>query len=319
MIKLKKIFTVGMMIAMVGGMISGCAAKAPKELVKVATLSGPTGIGMVKLIDEEKYETAIYQSPDEIVGKVINGEVDIACVPSNMAAILYNKTQGGVKLLATNTLGVLYIVENGSSIERIDDLKGKTILVSGAGSTPEYILKHVLGTSGLKWGEDVQVEYYTNHADVASKLIATEGSIALLPQPFVSTVTMKSEKVRVVIDLNEEWNSIEQKDLPMGTIIATTEFVDNNKKELEDFLKDYQASVEYVNTQVDEAAALVAKHGIVPSEEVAKVAIPKCNIVFRDAIESKETLEPFFGILSEYEPKSIGGKIPDEAFYYKNE
>lgn len=301
------------------GVLIGCSNNGAQEPISIATLNGPTGIGMIKLIEKQEeasdYQIDIYQSPDEIVGKVVSGELDVACVPSNLAAVLYNKTEGGIRLLGTNTLGVLYIVENGSSIASVEDLRGKTIYASGKGSTPDFILNHVLKSNGIDSEKDVKIEYLANHADIASQVMANEGSVALLPQPFVTTVTEKSDAVNVVLDLNELWYESEQMDLPMGVIIASEDFVTNNPKGVKTFLKDYEESVQYVAENLDEAAKLVAEFGLVPSEEIAKLAIPKCNIIFRDAGESKESLDAFYNILFKNDPKAVGGKLPDASFY----
>ena len=316
--KAKKIFAVLSLMSAV--LLGGCATK-PVEPLEVAALNGPTGIGMVQMLEEmegaenPKYNIALYQSPDEIVGKVVSGELDIACVPSNLGAVLYNKTEGGIKLLGMNTLGVLYIVENGQTVQNIEDLKGKTILSSGKDSTPEFVLNYILNEAGLVPGEDVTVEFMGNHSDIASKLMAEEGTIALLPQPFVTTVLAKNENIRMAIDVNEAWNNLNQMDLPMVIIIANANVVKDNAKGIEAFLKDYETSVKFVDENLEDAAALVEKFGIVPNAALAKVAIPKCNIVYRDSSASKDSLNKFYEILEQANPKAVGGKLPDEAFY----
>ncbi|MDU6359263.1 MAG: MqnA/MqnD/SBP family protein [Clostridiales bacterium] len=316
--KAKKIFAVLSLMSAV--LLGGCATK-PVEPLEVAALNGPTGIGMVQMLEEmegaenPKYNIALYQSPDEIVGKVVSGELDIACVPSNLGAVLYNKTEGGIKLLGMNTLGVLYIVENGQTVQNIEDLKGKTILSSGKDSTPEFVLNYILNEAGLVPGEDVTVEFMGNHSDIASKLMAEEGTIALLPQPFVTTVLAKNENIRMAIDVNEAWNNLNQMDLPMGIIIANANVVKDNAKGIEAFLKDYETSVKFVDENLEDAVALVEKFGIVPNAALAKVAIPKCNIVYRDSSASKDSLNKFYEILEQANPKAVGGKLPDEAFY----
>lgn len=316
--KAKKIFAVLSLMSAV--LLGGCATK-PVEPLEVAALNGPTGIGMVQMLEEmegaenPKYNIALYQSPDEIVGKVVSGELDIACVPSNLGAVLYNKTEGGIKLLGMNTLGVLYIVENGQTVQNIEDLKGKIIISSGKDSTPEFVLNYILNEAGLVPGEDVTVEFMGNHSDIASKLMAEEGTIALLPQPFVTTVLAKNENIRMAIDVNEAWNNLNQMDLPMGIIIANANVVKDNAKGIEAFLKDYETSVKFVDENLEDAAALVEKFGIVPNAALAKVAIPKCNIVYRDSSASKDSLNKFYEILEQANPKAVGGKLPDEAFY----
>ena len=316
--KAKKMFAVLSLMSAV--LLGGCATK-PVEPLEVAALNGPTGIGMVQMLEEmegvenPKYNIALYQSPDEIVGKVVSGELDIACVPSNLGAVLYNKTEGGIKLLGMSTLGVLYIVENGQTVQNIEDLKGKTILSSGKDSTPEFVLNYILNEAGLVPGEDVTVEFMGNHSDIASKLMAEEGTIALLPEPFVTTVLAKDENIRMAIDVNEAWNNLNQMDLPMGIIVANTNVVKDNAKGIEAFLKDYEASVKFVDDNLEDAAVLVEKFGIVPNAALAKVAIPKCNIVYRDSSDSKDSLNKFYEILEQANPKAVGGKLPDEAFY----
>lgn len=316
--KAKKIFAVLSLMSAV--LLGGCATK-PVEPLEVAALNGPTGIGMVQMVEEmegaenPKYNIVLYQSPDEIVGKVVSGELDIACVPSNLGAVLYNKTEGGIKLLGMNTLGVLYIVENGQTVQNIEDLKGKTILSSGKDSTPEFVLNYILNEAGLVPGEDVTVEFMGNHSDIASKLMAEEGTIALLPEPFVTTVLAKDKNIRMAIDVNEAWNNLNQMDLPMGIIVANANVVKDNAKGIEAFLEDYEASVKFVDENLEDAAALVEKFGIVPNAALAKVAIPKCNIVYRDSSDSEDSLNKFYEILEQANPKAVGGKLPDEAFY----
>lgn len=287
------------------------------EPIQIGSLSGPTGIGMVNLMENpESYAVSVYQSPDEVVTKVISGELDIAAVPSNLAAVLYNKTEGEVVLLATNTLGTLYILENGESVTSLADLKGKTILASGKGGTPEYILNQLLTDAGLDPATDVTVNWLMNHTDVATTLVAQEGTIAMLPQPFTTVVTEKTEDVRISLDLNEEWQSSQGTTLPMGVLIARRSFVEERGADLEVFLTAYEASVKSVNADPAAASLLVAKHGIIADAVVAEKAIPLCNIVYVSAQEGKDDLNSFFGIISAMNPKSIGGKMPDEAFYY---
>lgn len=301
--------------------LGGCGQKESIEPIEVAALNGPTGIGMVKLMANEKdktvkaYNVTLYQSPDEIVGKVVSGEIDIACVPSNMGAVLYNKTQGEVKLLGTNTLGTLYIVENGETITKVEDLKGKVILASGKDSTPEFVLNYILKQNGLEPGQDVTIEFMGNHSDMASKLLADKGTIALLPQPFVTTAMAKNEDIHTAVNINNIWQEVNQMDLPMGIIIGRKEFIDANPKGLENFLKDYKASVTYVSEHLDDAAELVASFEIIPNAQIAKKAIPACNIVYRDHKESRGMLNQFYEILANENVKAVGGKLPDEGFY----
>lgn len=293
-----------------------------KAKVKIATLKGPTGMGMVKLMEEDKdnYEISLVDSPDQIVSKIVNGELDGACVPSNLASVLYNKTKGNVKLIGANTLGVLYIVQNGNDIKTIKDLKGKTIYASGKGATPEFILKHILNKNGLIEGKDVNIEYSMQHSDLSTAIASSKVKVAVLPEPFVSITKMKDKNLSVPIDLTKEWDKVSSNHskLIMGTIIFKKDFVDKNKEEVDKFIDKYRKSVDFVNKDKEEASKLIEKYGIVPKAKVAEIAIPKCNIVFIDAKDAKDDLEEFYKILLKNNPKSVGGKIPDDKFYYEN-
>lgn len=290
------------------------------EPLLIGTLSGPTGIGMVELMeDPSQYQISVFQSLDEVAAKVISGELEIAALPSNLAATLYNKLEGDIVLLATNTLGTLYIVENGETITSVEDLKGKTIQASGKGGTPEYILNQILTAAGMDPAVDVTINWLLNHSDVATTVAAQEGTIGMLPQPFATVVTAKKETVRVPLDLDEEWEKATDAALPMGVLVAQKSFVENRAADLTVFLADYEASVEAVNADPAAASLLVAKHGIIADAKVAEKAIPFCNIVYVPAQEGKADLEAFYTIISAMNPKSIGGKMPDEAFYYSPE
>lgn len=318
--KIKKIVSLMSVGIMALGLLTGCGQKEVKfdEPIKIATLNGPTGMGMTQMIHDanENYDITLYQSADEIVGKIISGEMDIACVPSNLAAVLYKKTENNIYLLGTNTLGVLYIVENGDTVHSLEDLRGKKIIASGKGSTPEYVLNELLSGANIKPDTDVEIEYVANHTDVVTELVANEGTIALLPQPHVTVATSKNEKVHIALDLNEAWESQEGTNLPMGVIIAQKDFVDTHKEEVNAFLKDYKDSVKFVNNSSSEAAEMMATQGILPSVEIALTAIPNCHITFIDGKTARADLEQFYTILQNVNPQSIGGSLPDEAFYY---
>ncbi|EJO5346545.1 ABC transporter substrate-binding protein [Clostridium botulinum] len=291
-----------------------------QEKIKIATLKGPTGMGMVKLMEENKdaYDISLFDSPDQIVSKVVNGEIDAAAVPSNLASVLYNKTKGKVQLVGVNTLGVLYIVENGDTIKSIKDLKGETIYATGKGATPEFVLKYILKKNGLDPDKDVKIEYKAQHNDLATLVASKKVKIAMLPEPFVTTSKIKNKDLKVQLDLTKEWEKASgEGKLTMGSLIFKKDFIDKREKDVEDFLNDYKKSVEFVNNNKKEASKLIEKNGILPKAKIAETAIAKCNIVFIDSKDSKDSLEKFYNILKENDPKSIGGKLPDENFYYK--
>ncbi len=297
-------------------------------LTRVTALKGPTAMGLVKLMkDADAGETAglsaqfnIVASVDEVTPKIVQGEVDIAAVPANLASVLYNNTEGAVQVLAINTLGVLYIVQSGDSIDSVQDLRGKTIYASGKGATPEYALNYILKENGIDPAKDVTLEWKSEHAECLSALMAQQDAIALLPQPFVTTAMQKSESIRVALDLNAEWDKLQAdaeqpSALITGVVVARKEFVKSNPEAVGAFLDQYRESVAYVNGNVKDAAQLVGEYGIVTAE-VAEQAIPACNITFVEGEEMKGKLSGYLKTLLEQNPKSVGGKLPADDFYF---
>jgi NitT/TauT family transport system substrate-binding protein len=301
-------------------------APAEKTDVSVAALIGPTGMGLVSLMDkqdrgeaENNYSFILSGTPDNIVAKITSGEADIAAVPVNLAPTLYNKTNGQVQLLAINTLGVLYVVENGDTVNSVSDLAGKTLYASGQAATPEYILNFILTQNGIDPADGLTVEYKADHSELASLVTAGQADLAMLPEPFVTTVTQKNPDVRVALDLTEEWDKIEGNNgstLIMGVMIVRRDFAEQNPEALSAFINEYKASTEYVNSNIPEAAALIEQYGIMASAALAEKAIPNCNIVYIDGQQMIDQIAPFYQILFDSNPKSIGGALPDDAFYY---
>ncbi len=291
------------------------------DSINVLAMKGPTAMGMTQLMDEDEakgypYEFSITAAVDEIAPLVIQGKTDIVCVPANLASVLYNKTEGGVKVLAINTLGILYICENGSTVTSMADLKGKTIYASGKGATPEYALNYILQQNGIDPANDVTIEWKSEHSECLAALTSNEGSVALLPQPFVTTAQMKTEGINVVIDITEEWDKLDNGSACLtGAVIARTEFVEQYPEVVAEFMDRYAESVEYVTTNVAEGAQLVGKFDIVPAA-VAEKAIPECNIVCITGAEMKEKMSGYLGVLFEQVPTSVGGKLPADDFYY---
>ncbi len=316
---MKKIVAGLMIVCLALAAVSGLAEPA----VRVAALKGPTAMGMVQMMEAQPddWSFTIAASIDEITPKLVKGEADIAAVPANLASVLYNNTEGQVKVLAINTLGVLYIVENGDSVKSVEDLRGKTLYASGKGATPEYALNYLLRQNGLEPGRDVAIEFKAEHSECLAALTAREGAVAMLPQPFVTTAQMKNASIRIALDMNEEWEKLQQglenpSALITGVVVARTAFLDENPQAISDFMDAYAASVAFVNGHNDDAAALVGKYDIVP-EAVAKAALPYCQIVFIDGEDMKARLSGYLSVLYDQNPAAVGGALPDEAFYYQ--
>ena len=307
---------------------SGTQTQAEPVDVNVMALKGPTAMGMVKLMDDadsgnvdtENYSFEIAASADEVTPKLIQGETDIAAVPANLASVLYNKTEGQIQVLAVNTLGVLYIVENGDSIHSVSDLAGRTIYASGKGSTPEYALNFILEKNGLTPGTDVTIEWKSEHSECVSALAQDPEGIAMLPQPFVTTAQAKNPNLKVALDLTEEWDKVMENEetkssLLTGVVVVRKEFAEENPEAVEDFMDRYADSVKYVNDNVEQAAKLVGNYDIV-TEDVAVKAIPVCNIVCITGEDMKEQLSGYLAVLKDANPESIGGELPGDDFYY---
>lgn len=295
--------------------------------VRTAALKGPTAMGLVRFMSEvdagnladNDYSFDIYASADEVTPLIAKSEVDVAAVPANLASVLYNKTEGGVRVIAINTLGVLYIVEQGDSVQSVADLAGKTIYASGKGSTPEYGLAYVLEKNGLAIGEDVQVEWASEHSEALAQLMADPDGVAMLPQPFVTTAQAKNDQIRVALDLTEEWDAVqtgdERSSMITGVAVVRSEFADENPGAVEAFLAHYAESVDFVNDNVAEAAQLVGSYDIV-SAEVAEKALPECNIVCVTGADMKERLSGYLAVLADQNAEAVGGSLPGDDFYF---
>ena len=348
---MKRLTAMALSLCMLGAVLTGCGSQpeeassqapesvpassskgsedpssSPKETItiKIAAQKGPTGLGMVKLMQDSEegstvntYDVTIASSPDAAVSMISSGEADVAALPTNTAAILYNKTSGNVQLAALNTLGVLYIVTNGEDISSIEDLKGKTVYSSGQGATPEYAFNYILTENGLTPGTDVTVEYKADHSELAASILSGDAKIAVLPEPFVTQVTAKDPNVQVALNLTDEWNKVagDKSVLTMGCLVVRKDFAEQNKEAFDAFLDEYKESVEFTNNHVDEAAELSEKYDIMPAA-VAEKAIPNCNIVYMDGEEMQKKMPDFLNILFTANPKSVGGELPGEDFYY---
>lgn len=292
--------------------------------IRIGSLKGPTSMGLVHLMDlsdkdesNQNYTFDMVTAADELTAKIINQEVDIAMVPANVASVLYNKTNGGVKVLNINTLGVLYIVENGSQIKSIADLKGKTLYLTGKGTTPDYVLAYLLAQNGLTT-DDVKLEYKSEPTEVAALLAEEEGAVGLLPQPFVTVALNQNENLKIALDLTQEWNQVagdQGSSLVTGVTIVRTDFLKDEAALVATFLEEYQASIAYTNEHPTEAAVLIEELGIVAKAAIAEQAIPLCNITDITKAEMKEALSGYLKVLYDQNPQSVGGTLPGDDFY----
>ncbi|MDY2846550.1 MAG: MqnA/MqnD/SBP family protein [Eubacteriales bacterium] len=324
---LKKIISMAIAVILSCTALVSCSggsdnAKLERD-IKVYALKGPTGMGMAKLMSDSdagtttnKYDFTIASAPDEVTAEIIKGNYDIAALPTNLASVLYNKTEGKIRVAAVNTLGVLYVLENGDTVNSLEDLNGKELYATGQGSTPEYILRYVLETNGI----DCNVTYLAEHSELAAQMISGDVSLGMLPVPNATTVLAQSD-ARTAIDLTAEWEKAAEKNgdssaLYMGCVIVNPDFIEESPEAVDAFLEEYAASVKYVNENIDDASAMIESYGIVPKAAIAKKAIPDAHMVCITGDEMKTGLSGFYNVLFGFDPKSVGGAVPADDIYY---
>ena len=304
------------------------AENADGTLIRVASLKGPTSLGLLFLMDKANkgetantYEFRMATGADEILPLMVKGDLDIALVPANVASILYHKTQGGVEVIDINTLGVLYMVSGEDGLTDFTDLKGKTIYLTGKGTTPDYVLQYLLNANGMSV-DDVTLEYKSEATEVASVLAEDPTAIGLLPQPFVTAACMQNDTLKVIFDLNEEWNKVQGasgSSMVTGVTVVRKEFLEENEEAVKAFMEEHKASAEAINADPATGAALAVEAQIVAKEPIAQKAIPDCNITYMDKAEMKQALSGYLDVLFHQDSQSIGGGLPESDFYYDAE
>lgn len=322
----KKYLSMALAILMSVGILCGCqgAREQDKEetVVRIASLKGPTTMGLLELWQQQEegsaggnYEFQMMTGADEIMPGMMKGEVDIALLPANAAAILYEKSQGAVSVIDINTLGVLYMVSGDKSLKTIEDLKGKTIYLTGKGTTPDYALQYLLAQHGLDLGE-VNLEYKSEATEVAALLKENPDNIGLLPQPFVTAACMQNDALSIVFDINEEWAAFHNgQGMVTGVTVVRKAFLEEHPEAVDLFLEEHEKSVQFANENVEEAAKMAVERGIVEKEPIAVKAMPACHITCITGEEMKAVLSEYLEILFEQNPEFIGGAIPEDDFY----
>lgn len=293
------------------------AAAAP---VNVMVLNGTTGFGMANLMDaavkgeaSQDYNFTVETDASNIVAGLVNGSVDIAALPTNAAATVYNKTQGNVQVLALNTLGVLYLVTDGSvTVESMDDLAGQTVYTPA--QNPSFIFQHLVEANGLT---DVTIDNtYAQPADLNAAVASGEVSIAVLPEPMVTVAKSKNPDLVVALDLTAEWDKVSPAgSLAQGCVVVRKDFVLENTAAVAAFLEEYGASIEGLTADIEGTAAKIEANGIFTKAAVAAKAIPNCNVCFITGKDMQAALSDFLNIMYEVAPASVGGSIPGDDFY----
>ena len=301
------------------------SSESDGTVVRVGALSGPTAMGMVKLMEDNAegstantYEFAdLATEASALVTPIAQGELDIAAVPSNLAATLYSKTNGGVEVLAVNALGVLNLVEKGDTLTGMQDLKGHKLYATGQSAVPEYVIRYILTANGIDPDNDVEIQWCADTTEALSYLKESETAAAVLPQPFATAAAAQVEGLRIVEDLNDAWDKLDTGcEITTGVVIVRKEFAEANPEAVETFLSEYADSVAYTESNVADCAALIEKYGIIAKAAIAEKALPKCHIVCLTGDDMKTALSGFLKVLYEQNPQSVGGALPGDDFYY---
>ncbi len=326
---MKKVFVLMVSLAFA---LCGCGADVDNNNVgndfggtdvNIAVMSGPTGVGAVGLMEANDagetvndYNFTVAAANDEIVAGLTSGQFDIAAIATNVAANLYNKTDGSIQMCALNTYGVLYILENGDGVQSVADLDGRTIYATGQGANPEYVLNYILTENGLTPGEDVNIEFMDSAA-LVTQMASGAVDLCMLPVPAATTVLMQNPEVHSALDLTEEWNNVTDEGvLTMGSVVVRREFAESQPEAVAAFLTEYAASIEMAQSDVERAAGLCESYGIVPKAAVAARAIPDCNICCVTGADMQPAIEPYYNVLYAANPAAVGGAIPAEDFYF---
>jgi len=321
-----KIIALNLALFMSVALFAGCGEKtAEKADVRVGGLKGPTSMGLLFLHEMNEsgkgganYEFTMVAAADELLTMMVKEELDIALIPANVASVLYNKTEGGISVIDINTLGVLYMVSEDESIKTPADLRGRTIYLTGKGTTPDYVLHYIMQGNGLT-DADVTLEYKSEAAEVAAVLAENPDAVGLLPQPFVTAACMQNEALAVVMDMNEQWTALQGVDssrMVTGVTVVRNAFLEENEESVSIFMQEHKESTEAINADAVKGAALAAEAGIIAKEAIAQQAIPECNITYIDGDEMKQALSGYLSVLFEQDPKAVGGALPEEEFYY---
>lgn len=305
--------------------LTGCSGRQQAEdvTIRIGSLKGPTSMGLVHLMEKsengetgQNYSFTMAAAADEINTAFLKGDLDMVLIPANVASVLYNKTEGQTVVLDINTLGVLYLLENGNSIQSVSDLNGRTICLPGKGTTPDYALQYLLAQNGLST-EDVNLQYKSEAAEVISALAEEPDALGLLPQPAVTSACMQNEDLRIALDLTEEWDKVStDSSLVTGVTVVRREFLEQNEDAVQEFLSAHAESADFTNEHTEEASEMVAALEIVPKAPVAAKAIPYCNITCITGEDMKTALSGYLSILNEQNPEAVGGSLPSDDFYY---
>lgn len=289
---------------------------AEADALRIGSLKGPTSVGLASMMTQDQGVFTVAASADEIAPKLVQGELDIALVPANLAATLYQKTNGGIRVLDVNTLGVLYAV-SAADVDDVEDLRGRTVYMTGKGTVPEYTVRAVLDASGVS-PDEVDIQFRSEPAEVAALIAQDPEAVGILPQPYATAATLKNEALRQRIDLTVAWEEATGGDrgsLITGVTIAKADTVEAKREAIDEFIARHEASATVAQDDPDAIASEVVELGIIDNEQIAKAAIPKCNVVCLTGSEMEAALAGYLDVLYQLDPTAVGGALPGAEFY----
>ncbi|MDE6516984.1 MAG: ABC transporter substrate-binding protein [Acetatifactor sp.] len=321
----RRLLALAAVAGLILGLLTGCGQQEELATVRIGGLKGPTSMGLVFLREQaesgqaaQEYSFTMAVAADELLPLMIRGELDIALIPANVAGVLYSKTEGGISVIDINTLGVLYLVSGDSGINSMESLRGKTIYLTGKGTTPDYVLQYLLRANGIDPAECI-LEYRSEATEVAALLAEQPQAIGLLPQPFVTVACAQNEDLGVVLDMNEQWSLVQGEggsSMITGVTVVRDAFLQEHPGAVQSFLTEHAASVRAIQEDPDRGAGLVVAAEIIANESIARKAIPQCNITYIDGAEMRQALSGYLQVLFEQDPAAVGGVMPGEDFYF---
>lgn len=321
----KRIISMFMVLISIVALTACGPSRAVKNTtIDIASMKGPTSIGLAKLYNDSdnkkstcNYNYTICGTADEITAGLLKGDYDIAALPCNVAATLYHKSEGDIVIAGINTLGALYVVEKGYYIGSFADLKNTWVYSTGQGTTPEYTFNYLLTMNDITPVQDITVIYTNEASELVSTIETQHEIITVLPEPYVTLAVNKHPELRVALDFSKEWERVNPGSAMItGVIVARKDFAKNNPEVMEEFLKEYDASVNFANSNTEDCAEILEGLDIMKAD-IAKKAIPNCNVVLITGNEMETKVTSYLNVLYEANPDSVGGNPPVEEMFYK--
>lgn len=291
------------------------------DALRIGSMKGPTSIGLASMMDQEQGQFTVVGAADELTPLLLQDQIDIALVPANVAAVLYARTEGQIQVIDVNTLGVLYGISLDEGINNVEDLRGRTVYMTGKGTVPEYTFMALLAAANIST-DDLAIEFCSEPTEVVAQISQHDGAVGILPQPYATACTLKNENLHTVLDLTEAWAQMtggQKGDVVTGVTVAKTSTIEEKEGAVKLFLQRHAASAEVAQTDPSAIVAKVIELGIIENETLAEKAIPNCNVVCYTGEEMKNALAGYLQALFDQNAEALGGSLPGDDFYFMPE